>query len=136
MSDAIAGVGLVFSKLTGTETYTPIANISNITGPGMSRETIDVTTFDSTGGYREFIGGFRNPGTITLTMNFTKTGYQLMKGDFEDEDAQSYKMVFPDTETTTLTFDAIVTELPLTAPTDDKVTCEVTLQITGTVTVA
>ena len=37
-----------------------------------SADMIDVTSLDSCNGYREFIGGFRDGGTITMRMNFDR----------------------------------------------------------------
>ena len=67
-SNAISGVGTRFRRWTGS-TWEDIGEINSITGPGKSRDTIDVTSLSSTGGYREFIAGFRNPGTVVLAMN-------------------------------------------------------------------
>ena len=132
MSNAIAGVGTVFNRWSGSA-WVAVAEINSITGPGMSRDTIDVTSLDSTGGYREFITGFRNAGTVSLSMNFTRETYEMMKDDFEDDDAQNYQIVLPDDEETGLDFIGLVTELPLNIPPDDKVTADVTIQISGEV---
>jgi len=134
-SNAKAGVGTEFRRWnSSTGVWETIAEINNITGPGMTRDTIDVTSLDSTGGYREFITGFRNPGTITLNMNFTRSVLDTMKADFESDTAQNYEIVLPDPETTTLEFEGLVTEIPLTIPPDDKITLDVTIQISGEVT--
>lgn len=132
MSDAFAGVGATFSRWDGSE-FVAIAEVTSITGPSMTRDTIDVTSLDTSGGYREFIAGFRNPGTLSLTMNFTSAGYSQMKTDFEDDTAQEYQIVLPDPAETTLEFSGLVTELPLTVSVDDKVTMDVTIQISGQV---
>jgi predicted secreted protein len=134
MSNAITGVGTIFRRWNGSA-WENIAEINSINGPGMSRDTIDVTSLDSTGGYREFIAGFRNAGTVTLAMNFTRDTYDLMKTDFEDDDLQNYEIVLPDVENTTLEFEGLVTELPLSISADDKITADVTLQISGQVTI-
>lgn len=134
-SNAVAGVGTEFRRWDGAGSWDPIAEINSITGPGMTRDTIDVTSLDSLGGYREFITGFRNAGTITLAMNFTRDAYETMKDDFESDTAQNYEIVLPDTENTTLEFEGLVTECPLTIPPDDKVTADVVIQITGQVTI-
>ena len=131
-SNAVSGVGTVFNRWSGSA-WVPQAEINSITGPGMSRDTIDVTSLDSTGGYREFITGFRNAGTVTLSMNFTRTTYEQMKDDFESDTAQNYQIDLPDIENTSLDFEGLVTELPLTIPPDDKITVEVTIQISGEV---
>lgn len=135
-SNAVAGVGTRFRRWNALTTeWVDIAEINSITGPGKSRESIDVTSLGSTGGYREFIAGFRTSGTVALAMNFTRFTYDLMNDDFEDDDAQNYEIVLPDDENTTLEFEGLVTELPLTIPTDDKITADVTIQITGQVVV-
>jgi predicted secreted protein len=135
MSDAIAGVGTSFKRGDGAspEVFTAIAEVNSIKGPGMIRNFIDVTSLDSTGGYKEFIGGFRDGGEVTLNMNFTLDGYAQMLDDFEDDDSHNYQIVLPDTGNTTLDFAAFVTNLPLTVSPDDKVTIDVTLKITGEV---
>jgi len=136
MSNAIAGVGTKFRRWnSSTSKFEDIAEINSITGPSMSRDTIDVTSLDSTGGYREFIAGFRDPGTVVLNMNFTRDTYELMKADFESDDLQNYEIILPDDEETSLEFEGLVTELPLAIPTDDKVTSDVTIKISGQVVV-
>lgn len=136
MSDAIAGVGTSFKRESDSSSgvFNAIAEVNSITGPGMTRDFIDVTNLDSTGGYREFIGGFRDGGNVTLNMNFTIDGYNQMKDDFEDDDSHNYQIVLPDTEATTLEFAAFVTDLPLSVTPDDKVTIDVTFKVTGQVT--
>jgi len=133
-STAVAGVGTLFRRWSGSG-WVNLAEINSITGPGMSRDTIDVTSLDSTGGYREFITGFRNAGTIALAMNFTRASYDLMKADFESNDAVNYEIMLSDAENTSFEFEGLVTELPLTIPADDKMTADVTIQITGEVTI-
>jgi predicted secreted protein len=129
-SNAIAGVGTVFQRWSGSG-WVAIAEVNSISGPTMSRDTIDVTSLDSTGGYREFIAGFRDPGTVQLTMNFTNVTYDLMKTDFEDDTQQTYEIVLPDNSS--LEFIGLVTELPIEVPTDDKITSTVTIKISGQV---
>jgi len=133
-SNAVAGVGTKFRRWDGSN-WVNIAEINSITGPNKSRDTIDVTSLDSTGGYREFIGGFRDGGTVTLPMNFTRDTYDLMNTDFESDDLQNYEIFLPDDEATSFEFAALVTELGLAVPVDDKITADVTLKVSGQVTV-
>lgn len=135
MSNAVAGVGTVVRKWDGVSAWDNIAEVTNISGPGMSREMIDVTSLDSTGGYREFIAGFRDAGTIVLSMNFTRAGLDMFQADFEDDTSKNYEIVLPDDDATSLEFEGLVQEFPLTVPTDSQITMEVTIKITGPVTV-
>jgi predicted secreted protein len=134
MSNAVSGVGTKFRRWDGAN-WDNIAEINSISGPTMSRDTIDVTSLDTTGGYREFITGFRNPGTITLAMNFTRATYDVMKADFESDTRQYYEIYLPDADNTSLEFEGLVTELPLNIPADDKITADVTIQVSGQVVV-
>lgn len=131
---AIAGVGAAFRRWSGSA-WVPIAQINSISGPGMTRETIDTTSLDTTGGYRTFITGFRDGGTMELTMNFTRAAYDLMKTDFEATATVNYELTLPDADNTTFEFEGLVTDLPLEVPTDDKVAMTVTIKISGQVTV-
>lgn len=132
MSKPMSGVGTKFYKWSGSA-WGIVAQINSISGPGMSRETIDVTTLDSVGGYREFISGIRNPGQVQLGMNFTATTYAAMKADFESDTMQNYKIELPDTAKTTLEFEGLVMEMPLSIEVADKISADVTIQISGKV---
>lgn len=140
---AIAGVGVKFLRWDESGgSWDTIAEINSIDGPSMSRDSIDVTSLDSTGGYREFIAGFRDAGAISLTMNFVKGSYDLMKEDYEDPLSKFYQMVFPDFDedgeelNTSFEFEGLVTELGMAIPTDDKITSSVTIKISGKVEVS
>jgi len=126
----ITGKGATFSRWSGS-TWVALANIKSIGGPSASRETVDVTTLDSAGGYREFIGSLRDGGDISLGMLFEQASYVIMKNDFESDTVQEYAIVLPDTNATSLEFSGLVTELPLDIPLDDAVSCDVTIKISG-----
>lgn len=135
-SKAISGVGTLFRRWNPTLTssaggWENIAEVNNISGPSKTRETIDVTTLQTTGGYRQFIGSFRDAGTVTLSMNFTRETYELMNNDFESDVVRNYEIVLPDVDNTSLEFQGLVTELPLDIPPDDKITANVTIKVSG-----
>ncbi len=138
MSDAISGVGVVFSRQDPDDSsgaaFVAVAEVNSIGGPTMSRDFIDVTSLDSTGGYREFIGGFRDGGEVTLEMNFTIGGYGMMKADFENAESANYRIVLPDTGATQFDFAGYVTQLPLNIVPDDKITASITIKVSGEVT--
>ena len=135
-SNAISGEGALFQRESDSSSgvYATIAEVNTITGPSMTKDFIDVTSLDSTGGYREYIGSFRDGGTVVLNMNFTVDGYEEMHNDFESDDSKNYQIVLPDTGAYTLGFTGFVTDLPLTIPLDDKITVDVTIKVTGQVT--
>ena len=129
-SQATAGVGTTFRRWDGTN-WVEIAEIKQITGPGKTRTTIDVTSLDSTGGYNAFIGGFRDGGTVVLAMIFRRDTYEIMDDDFESNDLQNYEIYLPDDEFTSIEFEGLVTELPLEIAPDDAITTNVTIKVSG-----
>jgi len=68
-------------------------------------------------------------------MNFTRDGFDLFNTDFENDDIQPYEIHFPDVDETIFTFNGLVTELPTSIPIGDKITMDVTIQISGVVAV-
>ncbi|MBU2685755.1 MAG: outer capsid protein Hoc [Gammaproteobacteria bacterium] len=137
-SNAVSGVGTKVYRGTGNSSspvFEEIAEISRVSGPNMSKATIDVTHLGSTGGYREFIGSFRDGGQVTLEMNFTLAGYSDIKGDFDDDDLRDYKIVLPNTEATEIEFTALVTDLGMEIPLADKISASCTFKISGQTTI-
>lgn len=127
-SKAITGQGTIFKR-----NDVPIGEINSIDGPTKSRETIEVTRLEDVDGYRQYIAGLREPGTVTLNMNFTRENYDLLNADFESDTIQTYAIELPDEDETVFTFSGFVTELPISIPIGDKITCDVTIQISGKV---
>lgn len=134
MSDAISGVGTIIQKWAiGSSAWTAIAEVTNISGPGMTRDLIEVTSLDSTGGYREFIAGFRDGGNVVLSMNYTRASLDEFLADFESDVIQNYEIVLPDG--TSIEFEGYVQEFPLTIPTDAQITLEATIKVSGQPTI-
>lgn len=127
---ALSGVGTIFAKRNAGSpaTYTAIAEVKNIEGPSASRSFLETTSLDATDGWRTYIPGFKDLGTLTMTVNYTKAGYSALLADLNSDNSNNYKITLPDN--TTIVFDAFITDLPLTIP-EDIITMNVTLRITG-----
>ncbi|KKN42010.1 hypothetical protein LCGC14_0717700 [marine sediment metagenome] len=136
MSDAFSGVGAQFKRGDGAsaEAFIALTEVNSIQGPNKTRDTIDVTSLDSTDGYREFIAGFRDGGEVVLNMNFTRVGFDTLNDDFESNDSVNYQIVLPDTGGTIFDLTGYVTNVAMAIPMDDKVTMDITIKITGPVT--
>lgn len=135
-SNAVAGVGTQFKRGNGasSETFTAIAEVLSINGPGMDKQEIDVTNLDSTGGWREYITGFKDGGTVELEMNFTYASYDLLFGDFEDDESHNYQIVLSDSTASTFAFAGLVKACPISVTADQQITANVTIKLTGPVT--
>jgi len=119
---------------TPTEVFTTIANVTSISGPERSRETIDVTAHDSPDGWMEFIGGLKNGGEIQLEVNYdpAEDSHDL-DDDFNDSQPRNYQLVIlpgdPDEHTWSLP--GILTNLSDEFPYDDKMSRKVTVKVSG-----
>ncbi len=122
-----------------TETFTTIAEVTNISGPKLSVNTIDVTSHSSTG--KQFISGLKDGGEVTFTINFAPTGAThsrtsgLLK-DYENRTLRNFQLVFPDAGSTTWSFAALVTNFDAKMPVDGALTADVTLKVSGVPTLA
>ena len=131
---AILGFGTKFRRWSGTSWQT-IANVVSIDGPTMTRDTVDVTNLDSILGYKEFLGGLRDGGSISLTMQFQRTCFNYLKTDFENSNTVNYEIVLPDTDKTSFEFKGLVTNLGISVAVSDSVKANVTIKISSKVTV-
>lgn len=119
------------------ETFTSIANVTNIEGPALTVDFIDVTSHDSSGGFEEFVAGIKRGGEITITGNFDPASTSTHDDVLDDLDAGSeknYQLVFPTSPTTTWTFACYVTEFSPSAPHDGKLEFTAKFKLTGAVT--
>lgn len=65
---AIAGIGTTLTfKEDPSGTAIAIGSLTSIGELSPTADEIDVTTLDSTGGYREFIAGFKDSGEVAIS---------------------------------------------------------------------
>ncbi|WP_223772948.1 phage tail tube protein [Streptomyces sp. 135] len=131
------GISFQRSDMTPTTpTFTAIGNVTSVSGPEIERETYDVTAHDSVAGWREFIGGLKDGGEVSLELNYDPRKHDDLVEDFEDTEARNYKLVFPATAGGgSWAFKAILTGFTQEAPVDDKFTGELTFKVTGKPTI-
>lgn len=125
----IASLGTVLKKGT-----TAIADLTSIDGVSVSMDTVETTTLSTDGGYRTFINGLKDAGEVSISGHFAYTSHNSMFADFETGASVSYTIEFPDKLTTTgtkWTFTAIVTAFANSVSTEDLISFEATLKLTG-----
>lgn len=120
-----------YRKDTAEGTYAKIAEITGISGPDKSRETIQVTSLEHEDGYHRFISGFKDGGSVSLEMNYTFDTYDTMNDDFEDDDNKFYKIELKNGDK--FEFEGLVTNLPLGISVGDRITANTTIQVSGKV---
>ena len=136
MSEAIATQGAQFQRGdgAGTEVFTTIAEVKSFSGPGGEASEIDVTSLDSTG--KEFRLGLQDEGNITLDCLLVPgdTAQEGLRADRAAGTVRNFKLILPDTATTTLSFAALVKGFSIAGGVDDVVSASVSLRVTGAVT--
>ena len=72
MTEGVIGLRTLLKVGDGAtpEVFTAIAEVKDITGPGLSREFAEFTHQQSSGGYREYKPTFKNSGDVTFKCNF------------------------------------------------------------------
>lgn len=135
MSGELTGIGTKLRRWNSSlGQWVDLGGIRNISGPNMSRGSIDTTVLDTVGGYRTKIMGLRDAGQLQFAMNFSRSGYEQMKDDFESSDPQNYEIFFSqDPEETSLEMEGYVSELPLNIAPDEVISCNTTIVISGQV---
>lgn len=99
-------------------------------------EELDATTLDSTGGYREFLQGFKDSGELTLSGYYDKAdlGQQALITGYGTGDVDAVAITFPNSAGGA-TFNAYVKSFTLgAADVDGIVGFGATLRISGAVT--
>ena len=145
MTGALLGIGSQLQRGDGAspEVFTTIAEITNIGGPTLTAGTVDATNMDSPDRYAEFIAGLKDGGEVSFTLNFipTEATHIVTTGFLADfvanpQPLRNYTLLFPDSPATSWTFAAIITAAGAAIPTDDKITMDVTLKVSGAPTLA
>lgn len=124
-----------------TESFTIIAEVTNIGGPSLSLDQIEITHHSSTGGWKEFIGGLLDGGEVSFDINYDPVGatHDATTGliaDIVARTKRNFQLVFPDTGNTTWSFTALVTKFEPSEPVGDKLAASVTLKVSGQPTLA
>lgn len=113
------------------EVFTALAQVTSITPPSLSRDTIDASHMQSPQRYREFISGMRDGGEVSIEIDFERgsaTDLALLS-DFNSDAARNYRVVFPAGQV--WTFNAFLTGYEVSVPLDDKMTASVTFKVNG-----
>lgn len=129
MSDSQHGHGTVLSDGTIT-----VGNVMSISGPNQTRDSVDVSTMDSTSKTREFVPCMLDPGELTLEMNYdaTASGTAHLLDAAQTNTEATWTLTFPGGGTTsTWACKGFITALGHAVPFDDKVTQSLTLKFSG-----
>jgi len=114
--------------------------VVSVTGPGLSADTIDVTSHDSTAAWEEAVVGILRSGEITMDIiydpadAFYKNAGTGLLADFIARALITLTLEFPDTAGTEWTFSAFVTGFEPSMPVDGALGASVTFKPSGNMT--
>lgn len=89
-----------------------IGGLTSIGGIEITADDIDVTTLDSEGGYKEYIGSFKDGGEVPIEGFFdseTAAGQVELQDSLDAGTAEDYKITFPTTPQAEWAFKGVVT---------------------------
>jgi predicted secreted protein len=118
---------------TGTPTWVPITNVSDISGFDGKASEIDTTDLSSTAKERRL--GLQDWGNVTLALNINlkDASHSALLAAKKAGTQKSFKVTLSDA--TTIAFSAFVATFPISAKVDGVYTGSVSLTITGDITV-
>jgi hypothetical protein len=125
---AVIGYGTSFS-IYGGSTYTAVAEVTNITWPGYTRDAVDATNMASPNEFREFIPGLMDAGEVTIEMNYIPSASDVIIAALTAATAGQFKIAAA--SGVNIVFNAIVTAYSPQAPLEDKMSASATFKITG-----
>ena len=120
----------------GTKMYIngyQVAELTNIGGPGVKADIIDVTSHDSPDKFREFIAGVKDGGEISIEGNFipTDTTGQVAAYNRLTDGVQGIFYTFFPSAVGEWLFNGQVTALENTAAYEDQLGFSATVKVTG-----
>lgn len=108
-----------------------IAGLTSINGVSLTAETLDTTTLTSNGGYREFKGGFKDGGEVTVSGYFEPgdDGQVAVYNAFESGDAIPFSIIYP--QGASWGFNGIITGFSTSAELEGLIAFEATIKVSG-----
>lgn len=142
MSDAIDGFGVILKLGDGeaSETFTAVAELVEIKGPGIKRDSRETTHHQSTDKFREFKPGLKDGGEVTAKVNLLPgnathgTAAGGLLGTINDDELHNWKMVLPEDASEAQyewSFAGFLTAFDPDYPKGDNITAELTLKVSG-----
>ncbi len=135
-SNADTGYGVTLGIYNGS-TYDTIAEVTSVSGPGWSRDAIDVTHLSSDNNYREYIAGIMDAGEVSITANYIESATHALIAAVEAGlgDANEYQLT--EAGGVTITFAGICTSFDIGERTvDGEISCDATFKVSGKPTLA
>lgn len=131
---ATVAYGMSIKKGAGTN----VAEITNMDGPNVDRDMIEVTNMQSPSQAKEFIAGLIDAGEVTLSVNYLPQNatHKLLLTDLvaANQAAATYTITLTDSGSSTISASFLVKSFKLKGAVADKMAADFVLKGTGPVT--
>jgi len=138
MTNATAGVGTEFQLGDGgsPESFTKVAEVLSISGPELSGELIDVSSLDTTGGYKEFISGMRDGGSVSIEFNWVSSNANQQSlrdriSDINNANSFNYRIVWSNSPATQVDFVGVVESFSMNTEANSAITGSISIKVSG-----
>lgn len=137
MTDAMIGYDTRFAieSTPGSDTYTELAEVYEITPPSSTIAKVQVTHMKSPGRRHEYIPGLTENGAASLQMNYVPGSASDLRLEALRASGQVVSMRITYPNGVTVTFDGFVEEYTPAVPVDDRLTATVSLAVTGDIVI-
>lgn len=124
------GALTLFGKVTGS-TFTALAEVTEMTLPETSRDSVDYTHFGSPDLHREFKPGWSDAGEASVTYNLVPglADDAVIAGHLASRNVEAWRFLFPNGAK--LDFKGFATRHGRAVPLDDKMTGSATWKVSG-----
>ena len=142
--------GLTFEYQDNVSGFTALGDITDLSPPAVTKDTIEVTSHGDSG-IRKYIGGLVDFGEVSITVNYdpdnsAHADFRTLAETANDDPNgtantvagieatnKSFRITYADTGATVLKFAGIVTGFEQNAPIDGQLSATITIKVTGSV---
>lgn len=108
---------------------TDVLEVLSVSGPNFDKNEVDITNFDSTGGFREFIGGLKDGSEVSFETNFVKTEYARLYASYQAGTVETWQWL--GTDGSKIDFTGFVKSMGMETPVDTQITNSFTVRVSG-----
>ena len=115
-----------------------VGGLKSIGGIEITADQHDVTALDSTGGFREFLAGFRDAGEVSCSgyLDGADEGQEEIYNLVQSGETKACQIIFPSKIGKTWSFNAVVIKYATDIDLDDAIKFDMTLKVSGQPTLA
>jgi predicted secreted protein len=135
MSIALIATGALLQVGDGAspENFATVPEVHRLSGPDVRVDLIDVSSHDSSGGFREYLPGFKDGDNVQAEVHWvpSNTVHKGIRTDAYAAALRNYHIIFPDATDNTVTFACYVQGFPPQSNAGDALRNTLNLKITG-----